>query len=85
MVEQVRPEVDHPDPAWAAVVRAVSVPTLVIAGGPRSFVPSAHVTELAGSMQDARLVTLDTGHDVHEVDPDGFVGALVEFLDDPKR
>ena len=81
MVEQVRPEIDDPDPGWADVVAAVAAPTLVIAGGPGSPVPQEDVAELVGLVPDGRLVTLDTGHFVHETRPDEFTHHLMAFLD----
>ena len=81
VVEQVRPEIDHPDPAWPAVVASVAAPTLVVAGGRRSFVAAEHVAELVAALPDGRVVTLDTGHEVHETDPGGFTGAVGAFLD----
>jgi pimeloyl-ACP methyl ester carboxylesterase len=80
VVEQVRPEVDSPDPGWPAVVRSVAAPTLVVAGGPRSFVAAEHVAELVAALPDGRSVTLDTGHEVHEADPEGFTRELLTFL-----
>ena len=81
VVEQVRPEVDDPDPSWPRVVTSVVAPTLVVAGGPSSFVPAEHVAELVAALPDGRSVTLDTGHEVHHVDPDGFVREVRAFLD----
>ncbi len=80
VVEQVRPEVDHPDPAWPVVVGSVAAPTLVVAGGPRSFVAAEHVAELVAALPDGRVTTLDTGHEVHETDPAGFTRAVEPFL-----
>jgi pimeloyl-ACP methyl ester carboxylesterase len=80
VVEQVRPEVDHPDPAWPVVVASVTAPTLVVAGGPRSFVAAEHVAELVAALPDGRVATLDTGHEVHETDPGGFTHELLAFL-----
>ncbi|MFL6170135.1 MAG: alpha/beta fold hydrolase [Ornithinibacter sp.] len=80
VVEQVRPEVDDPDPGWPAVVTSVVAPSLVLAGGPRSFVPAEHVAELVAALPDGRSVTLDTGHEVHEADPERFTRELLTFL-----
>jgi pimeloyl-ACP methyl ester carboxylesterase len=80
VVEQVRPQVDDPDPAWPSVVGSVVTPTLVVAGGPRSFVAAEHVAELVAALPDGRSVTLDTGHEVHESDPEGFTRELLAFL-----
>ena len=81
MVEQVRPEIDNPDPAWADLLRQIEPPTLVIAGGPSSFVPAAHVEELVNLVPDARLVTIDAGHEVHSNRPEEFLTAVRVFLD----
>ena len=80
VVEQVRPQVDDPDPGWPAVARSVAAPTLVVAGGPRTFVAAEHVAELVAALPDGRSVTLDTGHEVHEGDPAGFSRELLTFL-----
>ena len=81
VVEQVRPEIDEPDPSWPSVVAGVTARTLVVAGGPSSFVPAEHVAELVAALPDGRAVTLDTGHEVHDADPVGFVRVVRAFLD----
>jgi esterase len=65
-------------------VAAVRAPSLVVAGGPRSFVAAEHVAELVAALPTGRLVTLDTGHEVHSDDPAGFIHAVLEFLDAPE-
>ncbi len=81
VVEQVRPQVDDPDPRWPSVVQSVAAPTLVVAGGPSSFVAAEHVAELGAALPDGRSVTLDTGHEVHTADPEAFTLELLTFLD----
>lgn len=81
MVEQVRPEIDDPDPRWADVVAGITAPGLVIAGGPGSPVPQEHITELVRTLPDGRLVTLDAGHLVHATKPEEFTHHLLAFLD----
>jgi len=81
MVEQIRPEIDDPDPAWAATVASIVAPVLVVAGGPTSTVPQEHVADLARTAPDGELVALDTGHHVHETDPSGFLRLVLGFLD----
>ena len=80
MVEQVRREIDNPDPGWAQVMAGIQAPTLVIAGGPTSTVPQEHVADLVRTLADGRLVTLETGHLVHATKPEEFVDALRSFL-----
>ena len=82
MVEQVRPEIDSPDPGWAKVVADITARTLVIAGGPSSTVPQEYVADLVQALPDGRLVTIDAGHLVHATEPEAFIRALRAFLDD---
>ncbi len=81
VVEQVRPEIDDPDPRWGNVVAGIAAPTLVIAGGPSSPVPQEHVAELVRTVPDGRLVTVDAGHLVHARRPAEFTDHLLTFLD----
>lgn len=81
VVEQVRPEVDAPDPGWRRLARSVTTPTLVVGGGPTSSVPQEALADLVAALPDARLVTLDTGHLVHAGDPRGFIDVVAPFLD----
>jgi pimeloyl-ACP methyl ester carboxylesterase len=81
VVEQVRPEIDDPDPGWRDVVARIGAPTLVIGGGPSSSIPQDQVADLAGTVPDGRLVTVDAGHLVHATSPDEFTHHLLAFLD----
>lgn len=81
LVEQVRPEIDNPDPHWRQTAGAITAPTVVIAGGPRSTMPQEHVADLADTIPDAHIVTMDTGHLVHATEPDAFSDAVQTFLD----
>jgi len=81
VVEQVRPEIDDPDPRWGNVVAGIAAPTLVIAGGPSSPVPQDHIVELVRAVSDGRLVTVDAGHLVHARQPAEFTDHLLTFLD----
>ncbi|NHC15732.1 alpha/beta fold hydrolase [Motilibacter deserti] len=81
VVEQVRPQIDDPDPAWPRLMRSISVPSLVIAGGPTSFVPEGHIAELVSMLSDAELRTVPAGHLVHRKEPEQFLAHLMAFLD----
>lgn len=81
VVEQVRPEIDDPEPSWVETIAAIQCPTLVIGGGPRSLVPQDHITELVERLPDGRLVTIDAGHLVHQSRPDDFVREVLAFID----
>ncbi|WP_307835838.1 alpha/beta fold hydrolase [Phycicoccus sonneratiae] len=81
VVEQVRPEIDDPDPGWPDVLRRIAAPTLVIGGGPTSHVPQEHVRELVQTLPDACLVVIEAGHLVHATEPERFSVAVRAFLD----
>ncbi len=81
VVEQVRPEIDDPAGHWPATIATIAVPTLVIGGGPTSFVPQDSVAELAALLPHGRQVTIDAGHDIHHGRAVEFTRALREFLD----
>lgn len=69
-----------PDPAWAAALGRVTVPTLVLYGGSRTHVPADRTAAL---IPGARLVTIDAGHLIHVDAPAEFLAAVDDFLDDP--
>jgi pimeloyl-ACP methyl ester carboxylesterase len=80
VVEQIRPEIDEPDSRWPQVMAAIHVPTLVIGGGPSSFLPQEHVEELAQTVAHGTRVTIDAGHLVHATKPGAFLAELTTFL-----
>lgn len=79
----VRSQIDAPDPQWPTVVAAVRAPTLVVWGGPTSPMSPEHVAEMAETVADGRLVTIDAGHLIHEREPAAFTDAVLAFLDAP--
>ncbi|MFB6395882.1 alpha/beta fold hydrolase [Polymorphospora lycopeni] len=80
MVEQIRPEIDDPDPGWADIVARITAPALLIGGGTASPIPQEHLAELADRLADARLTTIAAGHLVHQTAPDEYLRALIAFL-----
>jgi pimeloyl-ACP methyl ester carboxylesterase len=80
VVDQIRPEIDEPDLRWPQVMAAIHVPTLVIGGGPGSFVPQQQVEELARTVAHGTRVTIDAGHLVHATKPGAFLAELTAFL-----
>lgn len=81
VVEQIRPEIDEPDPRWPQVMAAIHVPALVIGGGTSSFLSQEDVAELATTVADGTRVTIDAGHLVHATKPAEFLAELKAFLD----
>jgi pimeloyl-ACP methyl ester carboxylesterase len=72
-----------PDPVWWDHMERITMPTLLIAGGPTSPIPQEQIALLASVIPTARLVTVGGGHLVHEARPEEFLAGVVPFLDAP--
>ncbi|OLZ73547.1 alpha/beta hydrolase [Streptomyces sp. IMTB 2501] len=81
MVRGTDSQRNAPDPVWWDHMDRITMPTLVIGGGPTSLIPQDQVAQLAALIPGAALVTLDAGHLVHESRPAEFLGLVREFLD----
>ena len=64
---------------WPALAE-ITAPTLVVAGGPTSNVPSDRINEMAGLIPDCTVRTLDTGHYVHQNAPEEFTRIVLDWL-----
>lgn len=62
---QVGAEFERADPQWWGRLAEVSARTLVISGGPRSFLPPQHLQSMAQALPDGRFDVIDAGHSVH--------------------
>jgi pimeloyl-ACP methyl ester carboxylesterase len=80
VVPQVLTQLRAPDPVWWDALTAIKAPTLVIGGGPRSHVPPERLVEVACTIPDAELITIDAGHRIHSTRPAEFRDAVLEFL-----
>jgi 3-oxoadipate enol-lactonase len=69
-----------PDPAWWRELTAITAPTLLIAGGPRSHLRQDQLARVADRIPDCRLTTIDAGHMVHDERPDDFLREVRDFL-----
>ncbi len=78
-VNAIRAQINDPDPAWWDGLAAIDVPTLIV-GGATSTIPQHLLAETVALMPDARLVTVDAGHNVHRDRPTEFLAAVDGFL-----
>ncbi|MEU4464164.1 alpha/beta hydrolase [Streptomyces sp. NPDC024017] len=69
-----------PNPMWWDHMGRITMPTLLIGGGPASPIPQEQIAALAELLPDARHITVDAGHLVHEARPEEFLAAVTEFL-----
>jgi pimeloyl-ACP methyl ester carboxylesterase len=76
----LRGQIDEPDPRWRDEARAITVPTLLLAGGPASYVRQETISELAAALPDGELAVIDAGHLVHGARPAEFTAAVRAFL-----
>lgn len=74
-----------PKPVWWDHMGRITMPTLLIGGGPSSLIPQEQIAALADTLPDARRLTIDAGHLVHEVRPEEFLAAVEEFLSSADR
>ncbi|MFJ4569556.1 alpha/beta fold hydrolase [Streptomyces caelestis] len=74
-----------PDPVWWDHMGRITMPTLLIGGGPTSLIPQEQIAALAELLPDARRVTIGAGHLVHEARPEEFLAAVGEFLSPADR
>lgn len=68
------------DPAAWAALPAITAPTLLVGGGPRSHVRQDKLAEAAALIPHGELVTIDAGHNVHAERPAEFAAAVLGWL-----
>ncbi|KUM95534.1 alpha/beta hydrolase [Streptomyces cellostaticus] len=81
MVRATDEQRNAPDPVWWDHMDRITMPALVMGGGPTSHIPQHLIAQLPEVIPDARLVTVDAGHLVHETRPEEFLAVLETFLD----
>jgi pimeloyl-ACP methyl ester carboxylesterase len=80
MVAAVYRQRNDPDPAYWDRLRAITAPTLIVAGGAASQLPQEEMARMASLIPDCRLVTIEAGHLVHEDRPEEFAAAVDAFV-----
>lgn len=79
VVPDIDAQLNDPDPAVRERFPEITVPTLVIGGGPTSHIDQGQLARMAEDMADAELVTIDAGHLVHTDRPQEFLAAIRAF------
>jgi 3-oxoadipate enol-lactonase len=80
MVLAIRGQIDNPDPAWLRRPGQITAETLVIGGGPPSYIPQEWVADLTRQIPGAQLETIPVGHLIHDADPEAFTRTALELL-----
>ncbi|MFJ7175933.1 alpha/beta fold hydrolase [Streptomyces massasporeus] len=74
-----------PNPVWCEHMGRITMPVLLIGGGLSSPMPREQIAAFADLLPDARHITLDAGHLVHETRPEEYLAAVAEFLSPAAR
>lgn len=80
LLRDVITDLRRPQPAWWAGLSAVTAPTLILAGGPKSHLDQTRFTDLANSMPNATIRTVEAGHRIHSRQPDRWYAEVERFL-----
>lgn len=80
MVQATDEQRNAPDPVWFDHMERITMPTLLVGGGPASLIPQDEIAALVDRIPDARMVTIDAGHLVHETRPKEFLAVVEPFL-----
>ena len=73
-------QVNQGDPETWDLLTTISVPTLIIAGGPRSHIPHAQLEAAASRIPLSTLITIPAGHNVHTTCPAEFQQSVLTWL-----
>jgi 3-oxoadipate enol-lactonase len=76
-------QLSRPDPAWWSRLLEVRQPTLILSGGPTSFIPPQRLAQMTAAIADVRLATIPVGHRIHSLAPDEFLAEVAAFLAEP--
>jgi len=80
VVPAVVEEINDPTLRWWKHMRDITAPTLLVGGGPTSHIPHELLVDVSRAVPDCTLITIPTGHDVHESEPDTFAATVLEWL-----
>ena len=81
-VVALRDAVDDGDPDLWHALSSITVPTLIVAGGPGSHIDQEQLAAAADRLPNATLVTVPSSHNVHRDSPDDFSRAVLTWFTD---
>ena len=80
MLAQMYGQIADPSMSQWPALATITAPTLVLAGGPSSHIPSRRIAEMSRLIPDCTVVTIDAGHYVHDHAHEEFAEALWDWL-----
>jgi pimeloyl-ACP methyl ester carboxylesterase len=80
LAEAILAQLNAPDPAWWDKLADITIPVLLIAGGPASPAPQDLIIKAAERIPGCVLTTIPVGHAIHRDRPADFLAAVRGFL-----
>ncbi|HZX05898.1 alpha/beta fold hydrolase [Kribbella sp.] len=80
LLRDVITDLRRPNPTWWSGLPAVTAPTLILAGGPKSHLDQTRFRLLATTMPQATITTIEAGHRIHTHTPDRWLAEVKPFL-----
>ncbi|HEY1822560.1 MAG TPA: alpha/beta hydrolase [Trebonia sp.] len=73
-------QVNRGDPETWDLLRTITAPTQIIAGGPESHIPHAQLEAAASRIATCTLLTIPVGHHIHTASPADFAETVLAWL-----
>ena len=80
VVPAILNQVSQGDPETWDLLKSITAPTLIIAGGPESHIPQAQLEAAASRIPACTLVTIPVGHHIHTARPTDFAETVLTWL-----
>jgi pimeloyl-ACP methyl ester carboxylesterase len=80
VVTAVHAQLDDPERRSWTALRAITAPTLLVAGGPASHVPQELLVDVSERIADCTLVTIPVGHTVHAAASATYIEVVERWL-----
>lgn len=80
VVPAINNQVSQGDPETWNLLKTITAPTLIIAGGPESKIPHAQLEAAASRIPACTLITIPVGHHIHTTNPADFQNSVLTWL-----
>jgi len=80
VITDLYPQRNNPDPTWWDELQRIDQPVLTLAGGPQSHIDQDQLKRMSDRIPNATITTIESGHNIHQTQPEGFTAAVSDFL-----
>jgi pimeloyl-ACP methyl ester carboxylesterase len=80
LLRDVSEDLRRPQPDWWDGLPTITAPTLLLAGGPKSYLDQSRFAQVAEALPDAGVQTIAVGHRIHTLAPEPWLETVREFL-----